>query len=122
MGKLQETSCKPTAVREVEGRTSPYHASADVGAASSSPEDRAQIIHEGGCTKQQTFSVGETAFYWKETPSRTFTAGEERSMPGFKAAKDRLTPLIGARAAGACQMKPVLSGHSGSPRALGNHA
>jgi len=35
--------------------------SADIKAAASCPEDLAWLIHEGGDTEEQIFSVGETA-------------------------------------------------------------
>ena len=70
-------------------------ASADGEAAASYPEDLAQIIHEGGYTVKQSVSGDETTLNWKEMPCSTFIAREEKSLPGFKSPKDRLTLVRG---------------------------
>ena len=50
-------------------------------------------------------------------PSRIFIAREEKSMPGFKTSKDRLTLLLGA---GDFKSKSMLIYHSKYPRAFKN--
>ena len=51
-------------------------------------------------------------------PARTFIAKEDKSIPGFKASKNKLTLPSGAHAAGDLKLKPTLIGHSENPSTL----
>ena len=55
--------------------------------------------------------MDETAFYWKKISFRAFTAREEKSMPGFKASKYRLTVSLGAKVADEFKLNPMLIYH-----------
>ena len=81
-------------------------ASADVEAEANYLKDIAKITNAKVCTEQQTLTVDETVFYWKKIPSRTFKA-REKSIPGFRASKDRLNLWWGAIEAGVLKSRHV---------------
>ena len=92
-------------------------ASADTEAAEKFPAILQEIITDKGFTPQQVYNIDETGLFWKKMPSRTYIAQEEKTAPGFKAAKDRLTLLLGGNAAGE-KLKPMLVYAAENPRAL----
>ncbi|XP_072000501.1 tigger transposable element-derived protein 1-like [Engystomops pustulosus] len=95
-------------------------ASANISAASDFPKILEDIIDEGGYLPDQVFNVDETGLFWKKMPDRTYISKEEKSAPGHKASKDRLTLLLGGNASGDLKLKPLLVYHSLNPRALRN--
>jgi hypothetical protein len=58
-------------------------AAADTVAAESFRQDLAKIIDDGGYMKVEIFDVNGMGLFWKQMPSRTFVAKEERTMSGF---------------------------------------
>ena len=53
-------------------------------------------------------------------PEKTYISREEMMMPGYKAAKDRLTLMLGGNADGTFKLKPLLVYRAANPRALKN--
>ena len=78
-----------------------------------------EIITQEGYEAEQIFNVDETGLFWKRMPTRTYIHKEAKSMPGFKAFKDRLTLLLGGNIAG-FKLKPFCIYHSENPRAFKN--
>ena len=95
------------------------------------------MISEGGYSKPHSFSllgwpesqqmdqvnflaspIGETVFCRKKTASKTID--RDKSIPGLKASRDRLTLALRVNATDDFHLKPVLSYCSRSPRALKN--
>ena len=75
-------------------------ASADVKAAEEFLEPLDKLTVEENYLPEQIFIMDEISLFWKRMPERTFIRKEARSMPGFKAFKNRITVLFGGTAAG----------------------
>lgn len=93
-------------------------ASADHEEANKFPATLQEIIEARGYSPQQVFNADETGLFWKKMPNRTFLSKSERTAPGFKVAKDRVSLLLCANASGDCKIKPMMIYRSQNPRAL----
>ena len=75
-----------------------------------------KVIEEKNLIPEQIYNANETGLLWKCLPQRTLVSCHEKSAPGFKKAKDRLTVLGCTNATGTHKLKPVLIGKSAKPR------
>jgi hypothetical protein len=76
------------------------------------------IIQSGNYPPDLVFNVDEIGRNWKRMPSRSFISREEKHAPEFKAAKDRLTLMLGGNASGHLKLKLFQIYHSQTPRAM----
>jgi hypothetical protein len=67
---------------------------------------------------EQIFNCDETGLFWKRMPNRTYITKNEKSLPGHKPMKDRLTLFLAANANGDVKLKPLLVYRSENPRAF----
>ncbi|KAF0887373.1 TIGD1 protein, partial [Crocuta crocuta] len=67
---------------------------------------------------EQVFKCDEMALLWKKMPKRTHITEEEKTVPGHKPMKVRLTLLVCAKASGDFTVKPLLVYDSENSRAF----
>ncbi|XP_043826921.1 tigger transposable element-derived protein 1-like [Dromiciops gliroides] len=93
-------------------------ASAQLKAAKELPALIQKLIKEEGYTLDQIFNFDETGLYYRRMPRSTYIAKADKHGPGPKAAKDRVTVMVGANASGDLKLKPVVVYRSANPQAL----
>lgn len=71
---------------------------------------------------KKLFKMDESGLLWKKMPTRTFILQVEKSIPGFKPAKDHLMFLLESNVEGDLKLKPLLVCRPENPRALKNYA
>ena len=101
---------------QIQGEAS----SADTAAAAKFPEILEKIKHEGGYTDDQIFNADETALLWKALIRKTYVPEGQKHFSGYKAAKERLTVLLGGNASGSMKLRPLVIHRSENPRAFKN--
>uniref|UniRef100_A0A2D4Q5L4 HTH CENPB-type domain-containing protein n=2 Tax=Micrurus TaxID=8634 RepID=A0A2D4Q5L4_MICSU len=96
-------------------------ASANQEAANKFIKEFSDYVKAEGFLPEQVFNCDETGLFWKKIPANTYITKEEKSLPGHKPMKDRLTLLFCANASGDCKVKPLLVYHSDNPRPFKRH-
>ena len=75
-----------------------------------------KVIEEKGLAPEQIYNANETGLLWKCSPDRTLVACREKTAPGLKKSKDRLTVLACTNATGTHKLKPVVIGKFAKPQ------
>lgn len=66
------------------------------------------------------YNCDETGLLWKALPRKSLVTRKEKTAPGFKASKERVTILVGANASGKHRLPLLMIGKSAKPRCFKN--
>ena len=86
----------------------------DVKAAKKFLETLDKPIEDENYVPEQLFNMDEASLFWKHMAERSFIQKEVKSIPCFKAFKDRITGLLGTSVIGST-LKPVVTWHTENP-------
>lgn len=93
-------------------------ASADHEAAESFIDEFSKFVADENLAPEQVYNADETSLFWRYVPRKTMVTAEEVAPSGVKDAKERLTVLACANAAGTHKCKLLVIGKSVRPRAF----
>lgn len=79
-----------------------------------------RVIEEYDLNEHQLYNADETGLYWQLLPDKTFVSVAEKTAPGLKIAKRRVTFLGCTNASGLHKVKPLLIGTARNPRCFKN--
>jgi len=77
-----------------------------------------QIVYELKLVPDQVYNADESGLFWKMLPEKTYVAQSEKTAPGRKAEKARITFLACTNATGHHKLKPLVIGRAKKPRSF----
>lgn len=92
--------------------------SADVSSIEKFKQDFKKQIEDSGYTCDQIYNCDESGLNYKLLPSKTLASQQEKSAPGHKRSKERLTIMACSNASGKHKIPLMVIGKSSRPRAL----
>ncbi|KAK9880168.1 hypothetical protein WA026_010040 [Henosepilachna vigintioctopunctata] len=79
-----------------------------------------QLIQELNLNENQLYNADETGLFWQLLPEKTYVSMSEKTAPGMKTAKQRVTILGCTNASGLHKLTPLVIGKAKSPRCFKN--
>ncbi|KAK3891446.1 hypothetical protein Pcinc_004667 [Petrolisthes cinctipes] len=77
-----------------------------------------ELIQREGLLLEQLYNFDETGLYYRSIPENTLASEKEKSVPGRKLCKARVSLMCGANALGSHRLKPIIVGKAKQPRCL----
>lgn len=77
-------------------------------------------IEEMGLCHDQLYNADESGLFWKILPDKSYVSSAEKSAPGMKTEKQRITFLCCANASGNHKLKLLVIGKARNPRVFKN--
>ncbi|GFT97592.1 jerky protein homolog-like [Trichonephila clavipes] len=78
------------------------------------------LIAEGNYSPQQIYNADETGLNFRALPKKSLASQDEKSAPGYKMSKDRVTLMACSNAFGNHKLPLMVIGKSAKPRAFKN--
>lgn len=78
------------------------------------------VVDEMKLSNDQVYNADESALFWRTLPDTTWVHQDEKSAPGRKISKDRLTFMPCCNAAGSHKLPLLVLGKATNPRAFKN--
>lgn len=78
------------------------------------------LIEKMQLTKEQVYNANESALFWRVLPNTTWVHKDEKSAPGRKVSKDRVTFMPCSNASGTHKLPLLVLGKSKNPRVFKN--
>lgn len=92
--------------------------SADAAGARACSKEIQSLILSRDYSLDQVFNADETGLNFRMMPEKTLAFKTERSAPGLKKSKERVTVMACANASGSCKLPLMIIGKSARPRCL----
>ncbi|XP_036344810.1 jerky protein homolog-like [Rhagoletis pomonella] len=75
-------------------------------------------VDEMGLMESQIYNVDETGLFYRCLPDKTYVSLFEKTAPGYKIQKERISVLLGVNADGSHKLMPLVIGKAKKPRSF----